>query len=278
MDYLVVGHVAKDLTPTGHTLGGTTTYAALTAQRLGLRSAIVTAADDAFAAEVKAALPGVAVHQRSSTHTTTFENIYSDAGRTQYLRARAADLSVADVPAAWREARIVHLGPLAQELSPDIIASFKHSLIALTPQGWLRQWDATGRVSPKPWTDALAVLPQVDVLIFSPEDVGHRWETIRAYTRAAPLSVLTLERHGALVFQRDEGRWLAPREAQIVDPTGAGDVFAAAFLAAYLEQRDPLAAARFANVAASFSIEAQGIAGVPSRARVTEWLASHPDF
>jgi sugar/nucleoside kinase (ribokinase family) len=278
LDYLVIGHVTKDLAPNGYTIGGTVTYSALTAQRLGRSVAIVTAGEDEFIAEVKVAAQGVALHHRSSQHTSTFENIYTDAGRTQYLRARADDLTLNDVPIEWRNARIVHLGPLTQELSTEMVTQFPNSLVALTPQGWLRQWDQTGRVSPQQWTNALEVLGHVDVLIFSPEDVGHHWETIRTYTRAAPLSVLTLERHGALVFQRDEGRWLAPREASVVDPTGAGDVFAAAFLVAYAEQRDPIAAARFANVTASFSIEGHGITNIPDHTKVLQWLAAHPTF
>ena len=43
VDYLVIGHVAHDLTPEGFRLGGTTAYSALTAQALGLRVGIVTA-------------------------------------------------------------------------------------------------------------------------------------------------------------------------------------------------------------------------------------------
>ncbi|MEP7200444.1 MAG: PfkB family carbohydrate kinase [Chloroflexota bacterium] len=278
VDYLVIGHVAKDIVPAGHALGGTVTFAALTAQRLGLRAAIVTAADEAIAAEAQAALPGIAIHVCSSVQTTTFENIYTDAGRTQYLRAHAEHIALDDVPTEWRDARIVHLGPIAQEFDSDLVHHFPHSLIALTPQGWMRQWDASGRVSPKVWSDALDVLRAVDVLIFSPEDVGHDWNVIHAYTRAAPLAVLTLERHGALVFQRDEGRWLAPRDAQVVDPTGAGDVFAAAFLTVYSESGDPLRAARFANVAASFSTEKGGLAAVPDRATVMTWFESRPKF
>ena len=276
--YLVIGHVAKDLTRTGHALGGTATYSAITAQRLGLCAAIVTAADAAFAAEVQAALPGIEIHNHVSPQSTTFENSYSDLGRTQMLRGHAAELSIADVPAAWRDARIVHLGPIARECNPDLVGAFSGSLVALTPQGWLRQWDAAGKVSPRPWPEAIDVLRQVDVLIFSPEDVGHDWELIHAYTRAAPLSVLTLERHGALVFAAGIGRWIAPRTANVVDPTGAGDVFAAAFLTSYSENGDSVAAATFANVAASFSIEKCGIDAIPNRVTVTEWLETHRPF
>jgi hypothetical protein len=43
VDYLVIGHVAHDLTPQGPRLGGTAAYSALTARALGYRAGIVTA-------------------------------------------------------------------------------------------------------------------------------------------------------------------------------------------------------------------------------------------
>ena len=42
VDYLVIGHVTEDLTPTGPRLGGTAAFAALTARAFGLRTGIVT--------------------------------------------------------------------------------------------------------------------------------------------------------------------------------------------------------------------------------------------
>ena len=277
LDYLVIGHVAKDIvSPDKHALGGTVTYSAITAQRLGLKAAIVTAMDPDIGAEVQVALPGIDIHTHPSAQTTTFENTYTEHGRRQFLRAHAEPLTLADLPAAWRDARIVHLGPIAQEFGPDMVARFGGSILALTPQGFLRQWDESGRVRPKPWAEALEVLSVIDVLIFSPEDVGHDWQIIHAYTRAARVAVLTMERHGALVFERNEGRWLPPRDAHVEDPTGAGDVFATAFLATFLQSGDPVLSARFANVAASFSIEKGGIGAIPTRAIVEEWMESHP--
>ena len=42
VDYLIIGHITRDLTPDGPHLGGTVTYSALMAQALGLRVGIVT--------------------------------------------------------------------------------------------------------------------------------------------------------------------------------------------------------------------------------------------
>ena len=39
IDYLIIGHLTQDLTPSGPMLGGTASYASLTARALGLRSA-----------------------------------------------------------------------------------------------------------------------------------------------------------------------------------------------------------------------------------------------
>ena len=48
-DFLAIGHVTRDLLPGGaFTLGGTVTFAALTARHLGLASAVVTCADEAL--------------------------------------------------------------------------------------------------------------------------------------------------------------------------------------------------------------------------------------
>ncbi len=49
VDYLVIGHIARDLTPSGPRLGGTVAYSGLTARALGLRVGIVTSWDIAKA-------------------------------------------------------------------------------------------------------------------------------------------------------------------------------------------------------------------------------------
>jgi sugar/nucleoside kinase (ribokinase family) len=53
-----------------------------------------------------------------------------------------------------------------------------------------------------------------------------------------------------------------------VDPTGAGDVFAAAFLVRYQETGNPLEAAAFAACAASCAVEGVGATSLGDRAEV----------
>ena len=60
--------------------------------------------------------------------------------------------------------------------------------------------------------------------------------------------------------------------SQELDPTGAGDVFAAAFLTRYVETDDPWLAALFASAAASWSVEQEGLGGIPTRQQIEERL------
>lgn len=260
--YLAVGHVARDLVPDGSRLGGSVAYASLTAVALGYPAGIVTACAEDVDLTPLAGLP---VHRLPAPHSTTFENVYTPAGRTQYLRGRAGPLSAGDVPADWRRAPIVHLAPLAGELDPDLGSAFGASLLGLTVQGWLRGWDAAGRVHPRIWPEASQLLPQAGAVILSIEDVGQDWGLLEEWARLTPLLVVTQGAAGCTVFARGAGRRQFPAPPEVeVDPTGAGDIFAAAFLIHLYETNDPWAAARLANQVASVSVTRVGLAGVPT--------------
>ena len=89
-DFLAIGHVTRDLLPDGGwRLGGTVTFAALTAVRLGLRAAIATSAPPDVLAALDAVLPDIPLSAIPTDEATTFENIYTSRGRQQFLRGRA---------------------------------------------------------------------------------------------------------------------------------------------------------------------------------------------
>src|ERR1044072_1754901 len=137
----------------GHTPGSSAFCSAIAAQRLGLQAAVVTSCSPRDPALTRLASDaGVWVKPVTSRHTTTFLNVYDPAGRrTQVLEARANDIGAGDVPDAWRGGPIVHLGPVAQELPPELIAAFPRCLLGITPQGWMRSWDDQGRVAQEAW-------------------------------------------------------------------------------------------------------------------------------
>jgi len=270
-DYLVVGHITKDLYNGGYKIGGTATYSALTARRLGYRAGIVSSTGPDV--DLSALPPDVLLELRPCAATTTFRNIYHDGHRRQHVGAQAGLLRAVDVPEAWQASPIVHLGPVAQEIEEAIAARFPGALLGLTPQGWMRRWGDDGIVRPARWEPSDALLMRADAVILSREDVGDDAARIDDYARRTRLLVLTAGWKGATVYYCGQVRsYLAPRVTE-VDPTGAGDIFATAFLVALHESGEPFRAAQFANCIAAHSVERTGMASIPDEREVARCRA-----
>ena len=257
LDYLVIGHVTCDLTPTGKQVGGTVSFSGRTAQALGCRTAVLTSASPDY--ELSQAMAGIMVQNKPSTVTSTFENIYTPDGRIQILHDRAEPLTAVDVPEAWLRAPIVHLAPLTNEVDADLVHTFSNSLIGVTPQGWMRRWDESGRVYAREWTEAEKVLPLVAAVILSEEDLPYP-AMLDQFLSQSRLLVLTQGARGCTVYFGDETRQVPAPEVTEIEPTGAGDVFAAAFLVRmYQTGGNPWEAARYANEFAAHSVTQVGL-------------------
>ena len=269
VEYLAIGHVAHDLTPQGPRLGGTVAYAALTARALGLKAGIVTAVGDETSLETLKDIPVVSIE---SPRSTTFENIYTDDGRIQYLRAQAAKINFDSVPNSWRSASIIHLGPIANEITMDLPKEFSSALIGVTPQGWMRQWDSKGRVFHCAWESAESVLQNAGAVVISREDMNGDHELMEHMAHQTRMLVVTEGAEGCVLhWNGDRRRFRAP-DVDEVDATGAGDVFAAAFFVRLLNTRDPWEAARFATLIASRSVTRVGLDGIPTHQEIEECM------
>ena len=281
-EFVVIGHATRDLLPDGSwRLGGGVAYAGATASRLGLGVGVLTSAPPDVLSALREALPDTAIINIPASEATTFENIYDATGRRQFLRARAEPLALDHLPPAWAEARIVLLAPLAQEVDPSFAQTFPGALVAATPQGWLRRWDARGAVSPGPLDIAPQLLPYVRALILSRDDLllpdadpaqkAQADAVISTWASRVPFVAVTREADGADLYAAG-----APAESlsgivvREVDPTGAGDVFAAAFLCWLDRTGDARAAVRFANHVAACSVERVGVESAPTIAQLVE--------
>ncbi len=269
VDYLVIGNLACDLTPQGPRLGGTAAYSGLTAHALGCRVGIVTA----WGGEVSLdALQGIRVQQLPAAHSTTFENIYTPAGRIQHIHFTAPDITFENVPEAWRRAPIVHVGPIAGEGKLMVDGRFSSSLLGLTPQGWLRKWDKDGQVGPGDWPEEREMLMKAGAAVLSAEDVGGDEDEIEAMATACHVLAVTEGPAGARLYWNGDLRRFRAPQLNEVDATGAGDIFAAAFFWRLYTTRDPWAAAAFATHLASFSVLRRGLEGIPTREEIDTCL------
>lgn len=273
IDYLVIGHLTVDLTPEGSRLGGTAAYAALTARALGLRVGVVTS----WAAEIPLGpLVEVPVVSYPAEQSTTFENIYSPGGRKQVLRGLASPLDYYHVPEPWRTASILHLGPVAQEVAPSLIRRlqphFPSALVGITPQGWLRAWDADGHVHATEWPEASFVLERAGAAVISIEDVECNEDRIDEMAASCRLLAVTEGSQGARLYWNGDVRRFRTLQVEEVDATGAGDVFAAAFFSRLFLTRDPWEATRFATQVSAISVTRPGLAGIPTPEEINACL------
>ena len=285
IDFLAIGTVTRDIatadpSATDYVLGGTVSFAAVTAARLGRRPVVLTRAGDDIELSV---LSGLAdLHVLPCANTTTFANLYSSDGRVQYCYTPSPPIAAVDIPPQLRAPHIALLGPLVNEVQSEVASIFdSDTIVAAVPQGWMRRWDEEGRVYPAPWRDMAQILPHLDALILSIEDIDGDLRQVEEFLEYVALVVLTEYRDGSTIYRRKPDSEIEivpipPRPANEVDPTGAGDIFATAFLLRLDETGDPFDAARYANVTASFGVEGQGVTGIPSHDKVLDYMALHP--
>jgi ribokinase len=96
-------------------------------------------------------------------------------------------------------------------------------------------------------------------------------------TRQEGIVVLTLGEEGALIIGPTSFgiRHVPAISVDVVDTTGAGDAFAGAFLAVWLNTQDPVLATRYGTAAGSLIVSVQGAQGcVPAAASLSEALES----
>ncbi len=265
IDYLVIGHVTQDVIPGGFALGGTASYSSLTARAMGLRVGVVTACHPDLELPE---LAGITVVRHPSDQSTTFANIQTEHGRVQYLYHRARELDLSMVPDAWRNPRIVHLGPLTQEVDVKLARAFPESFVGVTPQGWLRTWDESGKVGYTDWLEARYVLEAANAAVISVEDVRGDESVIEDMISAVRVLVVTEGVYGARLYWNGDMRYFRAPSQNEVDPTGAGDIFAAVFFSRLEYTRDPWEAARIATQLAALSVTRKGLAGVPTEEEV----------
>jgi sugar/nucleoside kinase (ribokinase family) len=142
-------------------------------------------------------------------------------------------------------------------------------------------------VYPSAFEVAPHILPHLDALILSREDLlappgsgpsslseAEADAQIAEWARITPMVAVTHGAQGADLYLNGQQReTFSGYPAREVDPTGAGDVFAAAFLLRLHESGDPRAAVDFANRVAALSVEGEGVQGIPTRAAL---LARYP--
>jgi hypothetical protein len=267
-EYLIIGHVTKDIVPGGERQGGTAAYAGLTALAWGASTALVTSCSPGCNLS---SLDGMLIQKVLSIRETIFENRYHDGVREQWVRSVAESLGPVHIPKAWLTPSIVHLAPVAGEVKPGLLDLFPHSLRCVTLQGWMRTLDADGKVRHAVKPEAELAARGADAAVFSVDDVDGDVAEVERLARMCPACAVTDGAQGCRVFWKgDVQAFRAPPQPEI-DPTGAGDIFAAVFFLHLKETGNAWEAARMATVLASSSVTRLGLSGVPTREEILDF-------
>ncbi|OUM97736.1 MAG: hypothetical protein BAA04_12055 [Firmicutes bacterium ZCTH02-B6] len=258
--------------------GGKVATAAVAAARLGLRVAFVGAVgDDALGRQIwdefAAAGVDLSAAERQTGRTSDLSIVLADAAT--HTRAILWSKGTARLERLSAEAA-GHIAGASYLLISDASAPVRDALHAGRAAGVTVVMDADF-YSP----ELAGLLDQVDVCIAS-RDFAQGWmpgaspETV---VRRLPCAtaIVTLGAHGAVVRHKDDV-WTVPAFAvEVVDTTGAGDVYHGAFVAA-LHYRLPVReAARYAAAAAALSCRALGGRGaLPSHHETLAFLSQQP--
>ncbi len=278
-DLIVAGHFSIDSIslPNGanpyNMCGGAVTFVSHISTLLGAKTAIISKIGDDFPEEYLTRLKdeGIdlsGVKKAPGDVSTRFSLKYNHSLQNRKLRliSRTSPITINDLPPNF-DSEIIHIAPIANEIQYDVIKSLRKTtnVLSLDPQGLLRDFNEKGYVLPGlPLEKRL--LRMIDVYKSSHDEI-----LIATGKKSLENSINSLHRLGVkivIVTQGSLGSIIsfegcsykipAYPSTNIIDPTGAGDVFIGAFLTEYLNQEDTLWCASVGSAAASLIVESIG--------------------
>ena len=169
-----------------------------------------------------------------------------------------------DIPSEYVDATAAHFCPidfLTHSLLPGILRQGQIQTITIDPSpGYMNKtfWDDIPQVV----AGITAFLPSEDEVYSLFEgrtrDLKVIAETLAAY--GCEYVVIKRGEKGVLLYEQvSHSFWEIPAyPVPVIDPTGAGDVFCGGFLAGLRLKYDPVEAALYGSVSASFKIQGSG--------------------
>jgi sugar/nucleoside kinase (ribokinase family) len=199
-------------------------------------------------------------HRSATRATTRFRLEAKGETRTLTLVSRCEDVPAEQLPDVRVNASIV--SPIAGEVSPSLLSeiSARSDFTFLDPQGFVRAFDSSGRVSIEPPKDN-SILTKVDAVKMDRDEASAmtgRGGPTEALEKLSSLglrkAIVTQGSDACFVLDGNRIYRVQVPKSTVVDQTGAGDILGGAIVSTYLRTREFLRSACFGIAASSLSL------------------------
>lgn len=254
-------------------LSGCSTNACLAAALLGEQTTLVGTVGDDFRAQLEADLNsrGVDFQLFPSKETGGFSLIYYDNQGNRHLTILGTADPILSSPDLVAGADIILIGPILGEVNASLVEKIclaSRAPIVVDPQGLLRG-SKDGKIFHEKTIDfekisAMATVVKANELetkVVTGIDPRQDPEgAVRALHRfGCKIAITTLAEAGSIIYDGDKVYIIPPFATNAIDPTGAGDTYAAGFMVKYLETpQDLTSVGCFGSSVASVMVENSG--------------------
>ncbi|MGB9716855.1 MAG: PfkB family carbohydrate kinase [Thermoproteota archaeon] len=245
-------------------MGGGGFYSSLSLSRMSVETVLFTAYGPDMNPEWVEHLKrrGVEVHATELEKSILFENIYRDSTRLQKTSGEPSRRIFVD-RSRLEGFDAVHVTPVLNEVDHGVFKELEEAgcRISIDAQGFIRTSGVDGRVHHVKRMLPDNVLSRVDYVhmnvdeqfFFLNRDVKELFEI-----NPGMIVELTNSEHGSMIVYKQGCFYTPIVEVETLDPTGAGDVYAAVFLAKHLETGSLLESSLYASACSSIKAEKTG--------------------
>jgi sugar/nucleoside kinase (ribokinase family) len=241
--FTLAGHISVDRIITSDyervQLGGPPCFASALAKTMGFPVDIVTKIGADFPDELTPMLKSLGLDSklRSTYPSTRFIIDYRHEPRRMILPTVCEHIAASELSDADR----LLLCPITSEINDKLIEEIHPAFLALDPQGMLRKTNENHLVSPKRWRNPDS-LKKVDILKTSISEhhlitgtTDIKKSLSKLINLGVSISVITTGVKGSFVMTCSEYFHVPAYPVEVIDPTGAGNVFLAG-LASHIDE------------------------------------------
>ena len=290
-DLVCVGRIVREMIyfpneVKGPVLGSPPAYCSVAAARQGTRTGIVTKIGPDMPQSLLLPIRNAGVDTTgllSGEKSTASELIYDLQGNKEIRYPSMSDpIHPADIPDPFDGCGLVYVCPMDEDVlledMPGVVSKGRISVVDLGGYGGVHMAKARRQAFSSLEKLACDVSAKFNIVKASDEDTASIfgwYEPDNAAKRllecGPDVIVITMGKHGALVYTKG-GHWqVPPVKGNAIDTTGGGDTFMAGFLSEYLRSGDPVRSAQWGCATAICVIEGSGgvrVERMPTRDQV----------